>query len=182
MALAEEFAARRARGERPDVADYLERAGDAAEDLSRLVEGLLLAAPPPPPSPEEVSAMHALLSDRPQLLVLRHRCGLTLDEVADHLVADLGLPRALRARVRALYQRLEGGLSGRIRPSSRLRGSLASLFAVDERSIVAGSSPERRMVFARGPGGWQDLIDDLPEAPLPGPASAEVDELFGLSG
>ena len=62
-ALFDEFAIRRARGERPDIDDYLDRAGDAAAELADLIEGLLMSAPTPAPAPEDAVIVRALLAD-----------------------------------------------------------------------------------------------------------------------
>ena len=61
--LFEEFAARFARGEHPDVRDYLERAADERDELSALLDGFLAASPAPAPS-EETRAVFAELVDR----------------------------------------------------------------------------------------------------------------------
>ena len=45
--LFDDWAARLARGERPDPRDYLAEAGEQAGELSRLMEAFLVAAPRP---------------------------------------------------------------------------------------------------------------------------------------
>jgi hypothetical protein len=61
MVLFEEYAASFARGEHPDLREYLQRAGEGRDDLAVLVEGWLQAALPPEPSEEEVALMQAWL-------------------------------------------------------------------------------------------------------------------------
>ncbi len=55
MVLFDEYAARFARGERPDPREYLRRAGEGAEELASLIDAAealrLTAAAPPRPSP-----------------------------------------------------------------------------------------------------------------------------------
>lgn len=180
MDLMEEFAARRARGERPDPLDYVARAGDRGEDMRDLLDRWLMAAPPSPPAPEVVTMMTALLRDEPPLLALRHRRALTLDAVAQGLVRRLGLTPEAAPRVRALYQRLEGGRIDLGSVRRRLRDALAGILDVDQRDIVSARASPQGPMFARGPEGWHDALEALPEDPLPGPASTDVDELFGL--
>jgi hypothetical protein len=180
MALVEEFAAARARGEEPDVREYLERAGDHAGEFGSMVSAIISATPPPAPSAEALASAHALLASEPPHLALRHRRGLTVDELADHLVGELGIAPSGRTRLRALYQRLEAGLVDAAGIAARLRSALATAFDVAEGEIVAPPAAGRGVVFARGPEGWEGALDDLPVDALPGPPSAEVDDLFGL--
>lgn len=178
--LMEEFAARRARGERPDPLDYVARAGDRGDDMRELLDRWLTAAPPPPPAPEVVTMMAALLRDEPPLLALRHRHALTLDAMAQGLVRRLGLAPTTAPRVRALYQRLEGGRIDLASVGRRLRDALADILGVDQRDIIAARASPQGPVFARGPEGWHDALEALPRDSLPGPDSPEVDELFGM--
>jgi hypothetical protein len=180
MALVEEFAAARARGEEPDVREYLERAGDDAGEFGAMVSAIIAATPPPAPSAEVLATAHALLAAEPPLLALRHRRGLTVDDVADHLMSELGVTPAARPRLRALYQRLEAGLVDAAGIADRLRSALAAAFGVAEGEIVAPPAAGQSHVFARGPEGWEDALDDLPVDALPGAPSAEVDGLFGM--
>ena len=178
--LMEEFAASRARGERPDPLDYVARAGDRGDDMRELLDRWLMAAPPPPADPEVVTMMAALLRDEPPLLALRHRRALTLDAMAQGLVRQLGLAPASAPRVRALYQRLEGGRIDLASVGRRLREALSGILGVDQGDIIAARAAPQGPVFARGPEGWRDALDALPEDSLPGPESPDVDELFGL--
>lgn len=182
MRLVEEFAAARARGERPDVRDYLDRAGDRADEFGAMVGAIVAATPPPPPSAEAVATAEALLAAEPPLLAIRHRRGLTVDDVTDRLAADLAVPAGSRPRLRALYQRLEAGLVDAAGIATRLRAALAAALGVDEERIAPAPASVHDAVFARGPEGWEAALDDLPVDELPGPSSAEVDALFGLTG
>jgi hypothetical protein len=180
MRLVEEFAAARARGERPDVREYLARAGDGAGEFGALVAAIVAATPPPPPSPEARAIATALVPAEPPLLALRHRRGLTVDEVTDRLAAELEVPGVFRPRLRALYQRLEAGLIDASAIAGRLRTALADALDVGADRIVPAPAPLHDGVFARGPEGWDAALDDLPVDEIPGPESAEVDALFGL--
>lgn len=179
MVLLEEFAAARARGERPDALAYAERAGDAAPELLGLIETLVLTTAPPPPGEAAIASMEALLDEEPPLLVLRRRRGLTVDALTDGLMADLELAPGLRPRVRALYQRLEAGLLGLAGVAQRLRAALAGVLDVDERDIAWVHAAPEGEVFARGPEGWREAIDALPPDEVPGPSDDQVDRLFG---
>lgn len=178
MALVEEFAAARARGEEPDVRGYLERAGDRAGEFGAMVRAVIVATPPPAPSAQALARARALLAPEPPLLALRHRSGLTVDDVTDHLAGALGVAPAARPRLRVLYQRLEAGLVDAAGIAARLRSALAAAFGVAEGEIAGGPESGEGAVFARGPEGWEEALDVLPVDALPGPPSAEVDALF----
>src|SRR5688572_7202292 len=105
MELLEEFAVRRARGERPDALLYLERAGDGAGELAAMIDRLVASAPPPEPAPQVVERMRALVAGEPALLGLRLGRRMRLDDVVAGLVERLGLDRARAPKVRRLYQR-----------------------------------------------------------------------------
>jgi hypothetical protein len=182
MRLVEEFAAARARGERPDVREYLDRAGDRAHEVGAMLGAIVAATSPPPPSPEAAAIAEALVANEPPLLALRHRRALTVDDVADRLMAQLAVPAAARPRLRALYQRLEAGLIDVAGITGQLRTALATTLGVADERIAAAPAPAHDGVFARGPEGWEDALDDLPVDELPGPPSAELDALFGFAG
>lgn len=179
MALLEEFAAARARGERPDPLAYARRAGDGGTELLDLIDRLVVASAPPAPSPEVIAMMDALLDDEPPLLALRRRRGLSVDGITDRLLATLDIDDAQRPRVRALYQRLEAGRLGLAGVAQRLRSGLAGILDVDERDIAWVHAAPEGAVFARAPEGWQEALDALPPDEVPGPADPTVDDLFG---
>jgi len=60
--LLDEYAARFARGERPDAGAYLARAGRGADELRELIDAFLVAAPPAPPGDEALALMAAWLA------------------------------------------------------------------------------------------------------------------------
>lgn len=179
MQLLEEFAAARARGERPDPLAYVARAGDDGPELRGLLDELLRSSASPAPPAEAIALMEALLDDEPPLLVLRRRRGLTVDGVTDRLMASLAIDGTHRPRVRALYQRLEAGRLGLAGVARRLRAQLADILGVDERDIGWVHAAPEGAVFARGPEGWRQALAALPPDGVPGPASEDVDALFG---
>jgi hypothetical protein len=77
------------RGERPDVLEYLDRAGDDRDALADLIDRFLEAVPARSPSEEEVVLMEARLSSEPPILVLRRRRALARDAVVDAPVRAL---------------------------------------------------------------------------------------------
>jgi hypothetical protein len=119
-ALFDEFAARYARGEEPDVEEYLERAGRGRDSLGRLIDRYLQTAPARPPSAEELALLDARLERDPPLLALRLRRRQRVDDVVDALVSGLGLGADARAKVKVYYQKLEFGLLDPARVSDRV--------------------------------------------------------------
>jgi hypothetical protein len=69
--LFDEYATRYLRGERPDVREYLERAGVERDSLGALLDRFLQGVPAREPSAEEVVVMRARVEQQPPLLVLR---------------------------------------------------------------------------------------------------------------
>jgi hypothetical protein len=108
--LFDDYAARFARGEAPDVRAYLSRAGEGAGELSKLVDAFLARASPPEPDEDRVALARAWAEGQPPLLELRTRRGLRRDAVVDALIRLLGLDPAKRARVKRYYHELESGL------------------------------------------------------------------------
>ena len=60
--LLDEYAARFARGEEPDAAAYLARAGARADELRELIDAFLVVAPPAPARREALELMAGLLA------------------------------------------------------------------------------------------------------------------------
>ncbi len=65
FALFDDYAVRYARGEHPDPVPYLERAGDHAGELARMLDAFLQWAPPPSPDEAAVTLMQAWLAGEP---------------------------------------------------------------------------------------------------------------------
>jgi hypothetical protein len=123
--LFDDYAARFARGDRPDARPYLARAGEGADELAALIDRYLEAVPPPAPDEEARAAAAAWLSGEPPLLALRNRRGIKRAAVVDALVERLGLDAGKRQKIDRYYQRLETGLLDPGRVSSRVFDVLA---------------------------------------------------------
>lgn len=181
LELFEQFAARRARGERPDPIGYLALAGPGAGDLQRLIDGLLTSAPPPPPDPATLESMRALVAGEPALLELRLGRAMRVDEVVSGLVSQLRLGAGRADKVKRLYQQLEAGLLDPSRLDRRLIRALSRTLGVPERDLPLGGpppSPTPLPAYARGAATtaaaeWSVQLEDA------GPPD-EVDRLFGV--
>lgn len=182
LRLFEEFAARRARGERPDPIPYVERAGADADDMRRMIERLVVSAPPPPPADGVVAMMRALADGEPPLLGARLHRRLAVDAVASRLVDLLGLGPERLEKVRRLYQRLESGLLDATLIDPRLTAALAKTLGISERDVaVAAAPPEGAPAtrFARAAPGELPAFEVALRRPPEEPD--EVDRLFGVA-
>lgn len=109
-ALFDEYAARWARGERPDAADYLDRAGPEREALAGLIDRYLAVAPAPEPDEATLRFVSRLLEDEePPLLVARVARGLAVRAVVDRIVEAFALPADTREKVSRYWHELESG-------------------------------------------------------------------------
>src|SRR5687768_7926308 len=108
--LFDDYAARFARGERPNPRDYFAKAGDRRDEFAQMIESFLSRAVPPAPDQETRSAIEAWVAGDSPLLALRTRRGLKRDAIVDALVERLGLDPAKREKVRRYYHELETGL------------------------------------------------------------------------
>lgn len=135
--LFDEYAVRYTRGERPELREYLQRAGGEAEQLAELVDRWLTEAPAPLPEPERVELMRAWVRGEPPLVELRTRRGLKRGPVVDALVAALSIDPAKREQVRDYYHRLESGTLDPAGVSRRVWEALTSLLGTDARSVAA---------------------------------------------
>ena len=180
--LFDEYAARWARGESPDVADYLDRAGAARQDLALMIDRYLSVAPAQEPEEALVRFAELLDAGEPPLLAVRVARGLRRQDVVRWVMESFSLSAEKEQKVSAYWHELESG----------------------QRSPAA-VAPElwRRLVEYLGPGteaarGWQPaaapdvafLRLPSPDAKLkkarPAAAAAaghaeldEVDRLFG---
>ena len=178
LALFDEYAARYARGERPDARDYLRRAGEGADELAGLLERYVTAAPPPEPSEDAVAALAAWLGGEPPLLELRRRRGLRREAVVTALVRLLGLDPAKREKIAGYYHQLETGQLEVERVDRRLFAALAETLKARVEDVLAWPAPAPRAqaAYYRAPG--------EPAAAAPPPTTAEpqewdeIDELF----
>jgi hypothetical protein len=122
------------RGERPDLAAYLARAGDDADELARLVDAFLRTVPPPEPSDDDVAVMRARLEGEPGLLALRKRQTRRVDEVVAELAARLEVDD--HSRLKRYYQRLEGGVLDPHRVDQRVWDVLRELYGTNVRNLI----------------------------------------------
>jgi hypothetical protein len=183
--LFDDFAARFARGETPDVRFYLERAGEGRDELADLIDVFLAHAEPGEPDEEAVAVMRALVDDRPPLLELRTRRGIRVDAIVKSLVTGLGIEPHKDAKVKDYYQQLEGGLLDAGRVDRRVWDVLASQLGEAVRDL-AGWRPRvtpLRMAYARqvrvdrGLAAGAFAADRAADAVRP-PEEDEVDRLF----
>ena len=135
--LFDEYAVAYARGERPDLRAYLERAGSEADQLAELVDRWLVEAPAPMPEPERVELMRAWVRGEPPLVELRGRRGLKRGAVIDALIAALSIDPAKREKVRDYYHRLEVGTLDPAGVSRQVWEALTGLLGTDARSIAS---------------------------------------------
>jgi hypothetical protein len=108
--LFDDYAARFARGERPDTREYLARAGEGADELAAMIDRFLQAAPVPAAGEDERTLAAAWIGGEAPLLALRNRRALKRDAVVDALITAFGLDPAKREKVKGYYHRLETGL------------------------------------------------------------------------
>jgi hypothetical protein len=162
--LLDEYAARFARGERPDAGAYLARAGAGADELRELIDALLMAAPPAPPQEETLALMAAWAAGEPPLAALRRRRGRRRGEVVDAVMAALAIDPVKRARVAAHCRQLESGLLDLRRVDRRvLRAIAGAIGATTEDLACWGARTRPHPVRTSRPGD-------------------EVDRLFGVGG
>jgi len=176
--LFDDWAARYARGERPDPREYLERAGERQGELAGLIERYLVSAPRSAPDPETVELAEAWARGESPLVALRVRRGLTRDAVLDELSERFKLDPAARPALRERYHELEAGLIEPRALSRRLTAALADLLRTSE-DAVRTWRPRRLEVSPafRASAASQPMKPSSPGiAPNP-----DVDDLF-LSG
>jgi hypothetical protein len=132
------FADAHAAGERPDVREYLERAGAERERLGVLLDRFLAVAPVEPAPDEDVVALRARVDRVTPLTEARRRLPLTVDELVERLREALGLPESLRARLRAAYQELEAEQLDPAGVDARVWDALRAILGLDLRRFVSG--------------------------------------------
>lgn len=176
MQLFDDYAARFARGERPEPRAYLARAGAGADELAQLIDGYLARASPPPPSEETVALTAAALRGRSPLVEARTRRGLSRDEVVDALIAALGLDRAKRAKVSRYYAELEAGVREPRRVDRRVLEALAQTLHGGLPELVWGLPVHGKAFrFSAAPAPPQVAAAKV----APEPPQDDVDRLFG---
>lgn len=168
--LFDEFAARYARGERPDARLYLEEAGQAREELGALIDAYVESAPVQPPDEETLILMRSRLEGQPALLVLRNARGVSRERIVDAIVSAFGIAEAKRLRVADYYHRLEVGLLDVGGVSRKVLDVIESLLGADPaRYAGPAAHPATGGVFFRAETGEMG-------APPPPAAPARVVE------
>lgn len=171
--LFEEYVERFARGERPDLRSYLERAGEGRAELARLVDAWLRLAPPPEPDEEAVELARAWLAGEAPLTVLRTRRGLKRAQVVEFLIARFALDPAKRAKVERYYHEVEAGL--RVPADERLLGALGEILRVGVSQLL---SLRPRPLEAQTAYFRADELPAAPSSPAVEEPPDEVDVLF----
>jgi hypothetical protein len=143
LSLFDDYAARFARGERPEPRAYLARAGARAGELAQLIEGYLTRAAPPPPSEDTVALTTAALQGRSPLREARERRGLARAEVVEALIAALGLDRGKIGKVTRYYEELETAVRDPRRVDRRVFEALAATLRTTASDLVGGGTPRR---------------------------------------
>jgi AcrR family transcriptional regulator len=135
-----EYRARFLDGERPDVLDYLARAGDQQERLADLLDDFLMHAPPVDPRPEDLAAVQAIIAGEPTLAAQRSARGIRRKAVVDAIMAAFGLK--IRSRVEQRYHELESGLIDPRGADPRLIDVVASALGVARAALVLARPPQ----------------------------------------
>ncbi|MER3409924.1 MAG: hypothetical protein C4306_07465 [Thermoleophilia bacterium] len=171
--LFDEYATRFARGERPDLRAYLDRAGEARDELARLVETWLCLAPPPEPDEDAIALAEAWLRGEAPLAALRARRGLRRAQVVEALIERFRLDPARRGKVERYYHEVEAGL--RLPAQERLLSALADILGVPA-SLIPSLRPRplrAQAAFFRA----EEPPPDIPPVEESAPPD-EVDLLF----
>ena len=143
--LFDEFAVRRARGEHPDVRDYLERAGDLSDELADLIDRFLQMAPAVAPDDATIALMEAWIHDRAPLVDLRVAKGLRVEDAAEALTEELAIEPARMTRLRRYYQRLEQGALDASRVDHRVFAVLGRLLGTSAEELRMWLVAQRRV-------------------------------------
>jgi hypothetical protein len=134
--LFEEYAARFAGGERPDLRSFLDRAGDEREEVATLVDAFLLWAEPPEPDEDALVVAQAWLEGEAPLVALRVRRGIRRDDMVDGIVSRFKLANQ-RTKVERRYHELETGQIDPRRADPSLLEELASLLRTRVPDLLA---------------------------------------------
>jgi hypothetical protein len=186
-ALFDDFSARWARGEHPDIREYLERAGAERDALATLLDGFLAAAPVRPPSAETRATFAELVpgeGETPPMLGVRVRQGLRRADVVRQLVAGLGLGAGAEEKVARYYHELETGLLDPRGVSSRVWHHLATILGGEIRALMVSPYESPPAVVAAYYRRSDDVLTTAeaaaPAARSPASEAAEPDEVDRL--
>lgn len=182
--LFDEFAARHARGERPDVRRYLKRAGEGADELADLIDVYLRTTPAREPRPEAIARMEALATGALPIQRLRVERQLTRDAVVEALVRGLKLDAKKRGKVARYYDEFENGLLDPARVDERVLGVLATTLKAQVADLLTTRTPLVEAAFADMPAAPAAIArarSPLSFSPIDEPRKQpdEIDRLFG---
>lgn len=185
-ALFDEYAAAFARGEDPDLREYLTRAGAGADELARLVEAFVATAPATEPSEERIALARAWAEGQSPLLEVRTRRGVRREEVVDAILGRFDIDAAKRQKVAGYYHELEAGLLDPLRVDRSVWELLAELLrssVSDLRRRPRLSPPPPGMAVAYRRAAPKAALEALSAPAAPAAAQApeppdEVDRLF----
>lgn len=184
--LFDEFATRYLRGERPNVREYLERAGAEREDLGRLLDRFLEAVPARAPSEEEIVLMQAQLERQPAVLTLRLRRALTREAIVSALVGRLRLDPAKSGKVDGYYHDLEVGILDPEPVDRSVWDVLADVLGADVRAlaVLRPEPPAVAVAYMREPSLMQTHLSERAAAPAARADEGldEIDRLFSGPG
>jgi hypothetical protein len=139
--LFDEFIEAQLSGGRPDVRDYLLRAGPASDQLGLLIDRFLELAPIEEPTEETIVVLNARLERVTPLTSARTRLALKIDELVERLGAALGLEAVSRSRLRTAYQELETDQLDPGGVHERVWEALRSILGLDPRRLIVGETP-----------------------------------------
>jgi hypothetical protein len=186
LELFDEFARRFARGERPPVLEYVERAGERGDELAGMLNRFLASAPPPSPPAERVEMMRAWIAGQPPILELRTQRGLTRDVVVERLLGLLGLGNERRAKVRGYYHELETGLLEPRGVDRRVWEALGQVLGASVADLAGWRMRriEAKPAFRMSADAMFDanVQFSAPQSPPDRPEEDEVDRLFTGAG
>ncbi len=175
-----EYASLVARGEHPRASDFLQRAGDGADQLAAMIDSYLRAAPRPVATAEDAALLATLLSAEPPLLDLRVRQGLRRAAVVDALLEALGLEPTSRAPLADAYHELETGQLDPRGVDRRVWEALTSVLGTAVESLAGWRSRplEAKPAFRASAEQLFDADAVLTTSEAAPPPEDEVDRLF----
>jgi transcriptional regulator with XRE-family HTH domain len=182
-----EFAARYRAGTAPDAMDYLERAGERADELADMIRLFLTTASLPDATPATEARARARVEHPARtpafadvLADARERQGLKKADVGRRLADALGLP-AEASRVKGYYADLENGNLDPRRLNERVIAALGDVLKAPMGWLEAARRPEWILPAAPAAPGFGRATADADARPVPPPVRRrrdELDELF----
>jgi hypothetical protein len=179
MTLFEEYVDRYAAGERPDLREYLDRAGDDRDELARLASGFLQWAEAPEPDEDAVAIAQAWIEGEAPLVALRVRRGLRRQQIVEWVMDRFGFASDLERKVERRYHELETGQLDVRRVDPALLEGLAELLHTRVADLAAWKPRPLRAEAAYYRENLE-LNQLLPASPADAEGRDEVDRLFGV--